>query len=162
MEQNQLSAESYELVVKGKDGPLESLAIPGFTIPVRAIFDDAENRAALQAKRFCSLKTQFLGRGLVVVNLFSIPGAFFPDYGCLWSRRSDDVPHCVGVFGGNLQQNSGRAAWRSAALLPIVKGFDADAKQRGEFWLGEFKVFSNTRYIWRCNFNSSGSFFLST
>lgn len=48
VEQYRLTAETFELVVKVKDGPIESFVIPGFTIPVRAIFDDAENRAALQ------------------------------------------------------------------------------------------------------------------
>lgn len=48
VEQYRLTAEGFQLVVKVKDGPLESLTVPGFNIPVRAIFDDAENRAALQ------------------------------------------------------------------------------------------------------------------
>lgn len=48
IEQYKLTSEGFQLVVKVKDGPLESLIIPGFNIPVRAIFDDAQNRAALQ------------------------------------------------------------------------------------------------------------------
>lgn len=46
-EQYQLQDDVYALVVKAKTGVLESFTIPGFTIPVRAIFDEAENRAAL-------------------------------------------------------------------------------------------------------------------
>jgi Uma2 family endonuclease len=48
VEQYRLTDEGFELVLKVKDGSIESLVIPGFKIPVRAIFDDAENRAALQ------------------------------------------------------------------------------------------------------------------
>lgn len=48
VEQYRLTAETFDLVVKVKDGPIESFIIPGFKIPVRAIFDDVENRAALQ------------------------------------------------------------------------------------------------------------------
>ncbi len=48
VEQYQLTDMGFELIVKVKVGPLESLVIPGFTIPVRAIFDDEKNREALQ------------------------------------------------------------------------------------------------------------------
>lgn len=48
IEQYRLQDEVYTLVIKAKTGLIESFTIPGFTIPVRAIFDEAENRAALQ------------------------------------------------------------------------------------------------------------------
>ncbi len=47
IEQYRLQDEVYTLVIKAKTGLIESFTIPGFTIPVRAIFDEAENRAAL-------------------------------------------------------------------------------------------------------------------
>jgi len=47
IEQYLLAGESYELAIKAQTGELRSRAIPGFVIPVRAIFDDVENRAAL-------------------------------------------------------------------------------------------------------------------
>jgi Uma2 family endonuclease len=39
VEQYHLVNESYELVVKARDGNIMSFAIPGFEIPVKAIFD---------------------------------------------------------------------------------------------------------------------------
>jgi Uma2 family endonuclease len=48
VEQYQLVGEIFDLVVKVKDGPLASLVIPDFTIPVRAIFDEALYQAALR------------------------------------------------------------------------------------------------------------------
>ncbi len=48
VEQYKLAGETFELVVKVKDGPLESLVIPDLTIPVRAIFDEAAYQAALR------------------------------------------------------------------------------------------------------------------
>jgi Uma2 family endonuclease len=48
VEQYTLNEEAYELVVKVKDGPLESGVVAGFTIPVRAIFDEAVQLAALR------------------------------------------------------------------------------------------------------------------
>lgn len=47
VEQHRLSGNGYELVMKAQTGELHSSVIPGFVIPVRAIFDDAINRAAL-------------------------------------------------------------------------------------------------------------------
>ncbi|MEZ4514470.1 MAG: Uma2 family endonuclease [Chloroflexota bacterium] len=47
VEQYQLQEESYMLLVKAKTGRLESVAVAGFAIPVRAIFDDAVSREAL-------------------------------------------------------------------------------------------------------------------
>ena len=41
--------ESYQLVIKAMTGQVRSAAIPGFEIPVRAIFDLEANQAALQA-----------------------------------------------------------------------------------------------------------------
>jgi Uma2 family endonuclease len=49
VEQYRLTAESYDLVVKVKDGPIESIVISGFTIPVRAIFDDNEYWTTLRS-----------------------------------------------------------------------------------------------------------------
>lgn len=48
VEQYLLHGDSYELAVKVIDGPLGSAAVPGFHIPVRAIFDETENVRALQ------------------------------------------------------------------------------------------------------------------
>jgi len=47
VEQYHLAGESYELAIKAQTGELRSRAVPGFVIPVRAIFDDQINRAAL-------------------------------------------------------------------------------------------------------------------
>ena len=41
--------DSYELVIKAMNGQVLSIAVPGFDIPIRALFDQEENRAALQA-----------------------------------------------------------------------------------------------------------------
>lgn len=48
VEQYRLTGDGFDLVLKVKDGSIESLVIPGFKIPVRAVFDDSESRAALQ------------------------------------------------------------------------------------------------------------------
>lgn len=48
VEQYVLQGDAYELAVKVNDGPLRSAAVPGFEIPVRAIFDQADNVKALQ------------------------------------------------------------------------------------------------------------------
>ncbi|VAW35123.1 hypothetical protein MNBD_CHLOROFLEXI01-2363 [hydrothermal vent metagenome] len=48
VEQYQLQNDSYALIIKAKTGQLISLSVPGFVIPIRAIFDEAENRSALQ------------------------------------------------------------------------------------------------------------------
>ena len=42
-------ARAYELRVRKDDGELRSVAVPGFTIPVRAVFDDEENLRVLRA-----------------------------------------------------------------------------------------------------------------
>lgn len=49
VEQYKLQDDIYTLVIKTKSGQLESFTIPGFTIPVRAIFDEALNRETLQS-----------------------------------------------------------------------------------------------------------------
>ncbi len=48
VEQYILQESGYELQIKAKSGTLQSQAIPGFEIPVRALFDSAENLASLQ------------------------------------------------------------------------------------------------------------------
>ena len=48
VEQYQLQNDSYALIIKAKTGQLVSLSIPGFVIPIRAIFDEVKNRATLQ------------------------------------------------------------------------------------------------------------------
>ena len=48
VEQYLLQGEQYALAVKVKSGTIQSAAIPGFDIPVRAIFDPAEQLIALQ------------------------------------------------------------------------------------------------------------------
>lgn len=47
VEQYRLSGNGYELVMKAQTGELRSSVVPGFVIPVRAIFDDTINRATL-------------------------------------------------------------------------------------------------------------------
>jgi Uma2 family endonuclease len=49
VEQYILRDDEYELAVKVKSGVIESTAVTGFEIPVRAIFDPAEQLLALQA-----------------------------------------------------------------------------------------------------------------
>ena len=48
VEQYRLHTDVYELAIKAQSGELHSFAVPGFTIPVRAIFDDATNQATLR------------------------------------------------------------------------------------------------------------------
>ncbi|MEJ7847890.1 MAG: Uma2 family endonuclease [Pyrinomonadaceae bacterium] len=48
VEQYMLQGEQYELILKAKDGVIESTAVDGFRIPIRAIFDESENFAALK------------------------------------------------------------------------------------------------------------------
>ena len=48
VEQYTLRDDHYELAVKVNAGPIRSLVLPGFEIPVRAIFEEAENVRALQ------------------------------------------------------------------------------------------------------------------
>ncbi len=47
VEQYFLQNEQYELLVKAKDGSIESVVLPKFKIPIRAIFDETENLNAL-------------------------------------------------------------------------------------------------------------------
>jgi Uma2 family endonuclease len=47
VEQYFLQNEQYELVLKAKDGTIESIALPKFKIPIRAIFDEDENLKTL-------------------------------------------------------------------------------------------------------------------
>jgi Uma2 family endonuclease len=49
IEQYLLQGEVYGLAVKVKTGTIGSVIVPGFDIPVRAVFDGAEQLAALQA-----------------------------------------------------------------------------------------------------------------
>ena len=48
VEQYRLAGAGYELAIKAQTGELRSFAVPGFVIPVRAIFDDAINQAILR------------------------------------------------------------------------------------------------------------------
>ena len=48
VEQYRLTPSGFQLQVKIKDGPVESFVIPGFNIPVRAIFNDKTNQSTLQ------------------------------------------------------------------------------------------------------------------
>lgn len=48
IEQYILKQNKYELLVKAKTGTVRSVAVNGFDIPVRAIFDESEQFAALQ------------------------------------------------------------------------------------------------------------------
>lgn len=47
VEQYILQNEEYEFLLKAKDGAIESVVLPKFTIPIRAIFDETENLKAL-------------------------------------------------------------------------------------------------------------------
>ena len=47
VEQYVLQGESYELLIKSNSGSVPSVAVTGFEIPIRAIFDKAENLKAL-------------------------------------------------------------------------------------------------------------------
>lgn len=49
IEQYILRDDRYELSVKVTDGPIRSVAIVGFEIPVRSVFDEAVNVQALQS-----------------------------------------------------------------------------------------------------------------
>jgi hypothetical protein len=44
-----LEGSKYKLVTKAKTGTITSTVVKGFSIPVSAIFDPAENLSALQA-----------------------------------------------------------------------------------------------------------------
>jgi Uma2 family endonuclease len=48
VEQYLLQDEQYELEIKARTGTITSIAVPGFEIPIRAIFDQTENLAALR------------------------------------------------------------------------------------------------------------------
>ncbi len=48
VEQYRLAGDVYELAIKAQTGELRSFAVPGFVIPVRAIFDDEMNQATLR------------------------------------------------------------------------------------------------------------------
>lgn len=48
VEQYHLKSGAYDLALKAKTGMIESKAVEGFEIPIRAIFDRAEQVAALQ------------------------------------------------------------------------------------------------------------------
>lgn len=47
IEQYFLRDEQYELLLKAKDGAIESVVLPKFSIPIRAIFDETESLKAL-------------------------------------------------------------------------------------------------------------------
>ena len=49
IEQYRLKDQEYELLVKVRTGIIQSVAVSGFDIPVRAIFDEDEQLATLQA-----------------------------------------------------------------------------------------------------------------
>lgn len=49
VEQYVLHAGTYSLLTKARSGEIVSSAVPGFSIPIRAIFDPAEHQAALQS-----------------------------------------------------------------------------------------------------------------
>jgi Uma2 family endonuclease len=49
VEQYVLAGERYDLAMKSRSGQLTSVVVPGFEIPVRAIFDKGENLKTLKA-----------------------------------------------------------------------------------------------------------------
>ena len=48
VEQYRLAGAGYELAIKAQTGELRSFTVPGFVIPVRAIFEDNLNQATLR------------------------------------------------------------------------------------------------------------------
>ena len=48
VEQYLLQEDQYELRIKSDSGEIHSVAIPGFTIPIQAIFDEQLNLAILR------------------------------------------------------------------------------------------------------------------
>ncbi|MEM6316680.1 MAG: hypothetical protein AAF960_03365 [Bacteroidota bacterium] len=48
MEQYILIGGKYELQLKASEGTIKSVAVKGFHIPIKAIFDEQENLKALQ------------------------------------------------------------------------------------------------------------------
>ncbi len=48
LEQYHMVSGKYELILKAQTGNVKSFAVEGFQIPIRAIFDDAENLKAIQ------------------------------------------------------------------------------------------------------------------
>ncbi len=48
VEQYRLHGDVYDLAIKAQTGELRSVAVPGFEIPVRAIFEDEANQATLR------------------------------------------------------------------------------------------------------------------
>ena len=48
VEQYRLTGERFELAIKAQTGELRSFTVPGFVIPVRAIFDEQVNQATLR------------------------------------------------------------------------------------------------------------------
>ena len=48
VEQYLLQNEEYELLLKAKDGSIESVVLPGFKIQIRAIFDEQTNLEELK------------------------------------------------------------------------------------------------------------------
>jgi Uma2 family endonuclease len=49
VEQYLLQGDAYQLALKSTSGDIESAAVPGFRIPIAALFDDKANLAALKA-----------------------------------------------------------------------------------------------------------------
>ncbi|MFZ1700397.1 MAG: Uma2 family endonuclease [Pyrinomonadaceae bacterium] len=49
VEQFLLTGEEYDLALKAKDGVIESVAVNGFSIPIKAIFDESENLTVLRS-----------------------------------------------------------------------------------------------------------------
>ncbi len=48
IEQYFLQNEEYDLILKAKDGAIESVVLPGFRIPIRAVFDEQMNLEELK------------------------------------------------------------------------------------------------------------------
>ncbi len=48
VEQYILRDELYDLLLKSFDGMIESFAVDGFRIPIKSVFDEGENLAALR------------------------------------------------------------------------------------------------------------------
>ena len=49
VEQYGLKEGRYEMIIKARTGTIASIAVKGFEIPIRAIFDKDENLKALRA-----------------------------------------------------------------------------------------------------------------
>src|SRR5260370_12903699 len=87
----------------------------------------------IRAKRFAPERMRlcaptFAGNRLALAGRPSRFGA---------GARPDDIPHCIGMLGGNLQQDTGPAFGQTPAFLPIPHGFHTNSQPPGTFILSK-------------------------